>query len=487
MFSASLAFLIALAISAVMTPLVRDFAIRRGWTAKPRRDRDVHEKPIPRLGGLAIVVAFMVPLVGLLLVDSGVGHYFRGDPVWVKYIIGLFSGAAIITALGVYDDIHGANAYQKFAVQIVVACLMWALGIRIEKFGWFGMHIDIGLLSLPVTIIWIVGVINAMNLIDGLDGLASGVAFTAVLPNLILSFYGHKIVMMLAMASLGGAILGFLLYNFRPASVFMGDTGSMFLGFVLATASLLSSVKSSAAVSMIAPVLALGLPIMDTLLAVFRRSVEGLPLFDADRDHVHHRLLRGGMSHRKAVLVLYGASFLFAIAALGSAFANGRQMALLLLVLAISTGIFLRKLGYLSLSSSRSIRERNKHARTVARSVATELKDATSHARMWAALEPLRQALELAAIELCVAEDAFGWRRSSLDSRRSLAHLELPLGESGSLGVLRTTWKPGDVITRGDEVALALVADAAERAAVAIRDRRGADVIELRSDREIAQ
>ena len=195
--------------------------------------------------------------------------------------------------------------------------------------------------------------------------------------------------MMLTMAALAGAILGFLFYNFRPASVFMGDTGSMFLGFVLATASLLGRVKSSAAVSMIAPVLALGLPIMDTLLAVFRRSLAGLPLFDADSDHVHHRLLRGGLSHRQTVLVLYLASFVFAAAALGSAFANGRQTALLLLVLALSTGIFLRKLGYLTMRTSRSLRERNKRIRLVARIVRSRVKAARTKQEVWSALEPL--------------------------------------------------------------------------------------------------
>src|SRR5688500_18324050 len=347
MISTSLAFILALAITAIVTPIVRDFALRRKLAHAPRADRDMHQSPIPRIGGIAIAVGFMAPLVALFVLDTGISNFIQRDPEWLNYVIALVGGSIAIVAIGLYDDLKNANAYQKLAVQILVAGFVWGLGVRIDVIGLFGTRIETGIFSLPITILWILVVINAMNLIDGLDGLASGVALGAILPNRSLAVYNQNVVMMVLMAALGGAILGFLIYNFRPASIFMGDTGSMFLGFVLATGAILGNVKAPATVSMIAPVLALGLPIMDVLLAVFRRSMAGTPLFHADNDHVHHRLIKRGLSHRRAVLVMYGVSFFLAAGALGSVFMRGRLAALLVLVLAIGLGLFIRRLGYL--------------------------------------------------------------------------------------------------------------------------------------------
>jgi len=317
----SIAFLAALALALIATPLVVIFARWVGAVdGAGASSRKIHQTPTPRLGGLAIVVAFYAPLVGLFFVDSYVGSLFAKD---TGLALGLLLGGAAITGLGVYDDIFGANAPQKFAVQFAIAAALYAVGFRIELVSIpFAASIEIGFLSPLITCVWIVGIINAVNLIDGLDGLASGIAFLAAATTLVVALVGNQILMALFMACLSGALLGFLVYNFNPARIFMGDTGSMFLGFVLAVTTVQTSTKSQATVALLVPMLALGLPIMDTTLAMGRRLITGRSMFSADRGHLHHRLLDRGLSHRQAVLVLYGISVALCGSALIIVFTN---------------------------------------------------------------------------------------------------------------------------------------------------------------------
>src|SRR5262249_7089798 len=282
------------------------------------------------------------------IVDSAVGRIFRASP---ELIAGLFLGGITIALLGVYDDFRGAGARLKFLIQFAVAIGIHWLGFRIEQIANpFGAPLPLGALIVPFTLLWIVGLMNAMNLFDGLDGLAGGVAFFAVATNFILAFARGEVLLCLVMAALAGAVLGFLVFNLHPASIFMGDTGSMFLGFVLATVSIKTSAKSGTAVAMLVPIIALGLPIMDTLLAIFRRTLLGRAVFSSDKEHIHHRMMsRLVMSHRRAVLVLYGLCCLFALTALGLAYANSAQGAMLLLGVGLVVFVLMRKLGYLSL------------------------------------------------------------------------------------------------------------------------------------------
>src|SRR5262245_12342402 len=363
------AFLTSLVVGAVLTLIVRNRAHAYGWFDQARSSRKIHARPVPRLGGVAIVGGFFAPLCALMLVDSGVGTaFFMQD----KLALGLFVGGVVIAALGLYDDFRGAGARLKFTVQFGVAAALYGLGFRVEIIANpFGDPIAIGWLSIPFTLLWIVGVVNAMNLIDGLDGLAGGVAFFAVLPNFILAFSRGDVVLCLVMASLGGAVLGFLIFNFNPASIFMGDTGSMFLGFILAAVSLKTYSKSGTAVAMLVPVIALGLPLMDTLLAMVRRTVLRRPLFSADKEHIHHRIMsRLLLSHRRAVLALYGLCCLFALTALALSYANSAQSAMLLTAIAVVVVVLMRKLGYLSLSRAVEVgaaRRRNGQLRSVVR------------------------------------------------------------------------------------------------------------------------
>src|SRR5262252_217036 len=372
--TAGVAFLLSVLCGAILTPIVRQLAHRFGLFDHARASRKIHGKPIPRLGGIAIVIAFYAPLVGLLLFQTGVGHLFVAER---EHVIGLFVGGLSIAALGLYDDLRGANAWKKFLVQFAVAGLLYSLDFRIEVIANpFGSPISLGWVSLPFTIFWIVGVINAVNLIDGLDGLASGVALVAITTTFLVSLLRGHPLMMLFTSALAGAIVGFLLYNFNPASIFMGDTGSMFLGFVLSTTAIQTNQKASTAVAVLIPAIALGLPIMDTLLAIARRALRGRPLFQADKDHIHHRLIAAGLTHRQAVLVLYGFCLLLGAGALVLTYANSSQAALLLVVLALVAFIFLRSLGFLRLSrvsATAADRKRNRALRAAIRPLGRRL------------------------------------------------------------------------------------------------------------------
>jgi UDP-GlcNAc:undecaprenyl-phosphate GlcNAc-1-phosphate transferase len=383
--TAAVAFILSIVCGTILTPLVRRLAYRLGLLDHALSTRKIHGRPVPRLGGIAIVIAFYTPLVGLLLFRSGVGQMFLAER---NQVIGIFAGGLLIAMLGIYDDLRGAGAGRKFLVQFSVAGLMYALGFRIDILANpFGEALHLGWASLPFTLFWIVGVINAMNLIDGLDGLAGGVALVAVLTTFFISLERAHPLMMLLSSALAGAILGFLFYNFNPATIFMGDTGSMFLGFVLATSAIQTNQKSSTAVAVLIPGIALGLPIMDTLLAMSRRALRGRPMFQADKEHIHHRLLARGLSHRQAVLVLYGFCLLLGSVALVLTYANSVQTALLLIALGLVAFVALRALGYMRLdrmSETASDRRKNKALRATAHPLGRRLRHVQNHDEAWA-------------------------------------------------------------------------------------------------------
>ncbi len=297
------AFLISLAVAFLLTPMVRDAAIRFGALDHALTSRKAHGRPTPRLGGIAIVVAFYLPLVALFFFDTGVGRLFWSQP---ERALALILGGLAMAALGIYDDLKGSGARIKFTVQILIACLMWWAGYRADVIATPFGTLELGVLGFPVTVLWIVGITNALNLIDGLDGLATGIALAAAATIFWVAFANDRPLMTLFMVCLAGALLGFLRYNFHPASIFMGDSGSLFVGFVLAATALQTHEKSTTAVSLLVPIVALGLPIGDTLLAMTRRMVRGQPMFSSDRGHIHHRLMDRGLSHKGTVLALYG-------------------------------------------------------------------------------------------------------------------------------------------------------------------------------------
>jgi UDP-GlcNAc:undecaprenyl-phosphate GlcNAc-1-phosphate transferase len=412
--TAAIAFVLSMFCGTFLTPLVRRLAHHFGVLDHARSSRKIHGQPIPRLGGIAIVIAFYVPLVGLFLFHGGVGTYFLAER---KHVIGLFVGGLAIALLGLYDDLRGANATKKFIVQFLVAGLLYGLGFRFDVLANpFGEPITLGWLNLPLTLLWVAGVINAMNLIDGLDGLAGGVALVAVVTTFLVSLQRGHPLMMLFSAALAGSILGFLFYNFNPASIFMGDTGSMFLGFVLAATAMQTNQKASTAVAIVIPGIALGLPIMDTLLAIGRRAFRGRPLFQPDKEHIHHKLMARGLSHRQAVLVLYGFCVLLGAVALVLTYTNSVQTALLLLVLSAVAVAFLRSLGYVRLDRLPEAvvdRKRNRAVRAALQPLGRRVRRLRTAEEMWTVV--LEAATVLGAVAVTFKADLAGQPGSSSD------------------------------------------------------------------------
>jgi UDP-GlcNAc:undecaprenyl-phosphate/decaprenyl-phosphate GlcNAc-1-phosphate transferase len=287
---------VAMSISLASTPLVKNLAVKIGAVDVPRDNRRMHKKPIPTIGGVAIYIGFIIVM---LLKKSLVT-----DAQW-----GLMFGATIVLIGGVLDDKYDLRPWQKLIFQISAAVCLLVAGVKIEvvtnPFGSEFSSIDLGALYIPVTILWVVGLTNAINFIDGLDGLAAGIALISTLTILIISILENRVEAAYMTAILSGSILGFLPYNFNPASIFMGDTGAQLLGFILAAISIDGTVKSATAIAISVPILALGLPIFDTLFAMVRRKVNGKPMMQGDRGHLHHRLLDMGMSQRKAVIIMY--------------------------------------------------------------------------------------------------------------------------------------------------------------------------------------
>ena len=300
-------FILAVLLSYALTPLVRKLAFWFGAVDKPN-ERKVHVAPMPRMGGLAIYLAFSLSY-GLVVIFT--------DAVATNVGYALLFGGGIVVITGMLDDRFELSAKMKLIGQILAASVAMYLGLRMQliTIPFTDTTVDIGYLGIPLTLLWILGVTNAINLIDGLDGLASGVSAIGAFALCVVSYMTGNTMIALMAFLLIGSILGFLRYNFFPAKIFMGDSGSLFLGFALSTMSLLE-LKQATLVSFVVPILILGIPITDTLYAMIRRKINRQPISSADKNHLHHRLLSLGFSHRNAVLVIYGISFAFALLAI---------------------------------------------------------------------------------------------------------------------------------------------------------------------------
>lgn len=315
-------------------PLAIKFAVKKGIIDNPKQDdRRVHKKPTPRAGGIAIIASIMFSLL-LYYIASIFIDNLKVDNRFFGYII----GALIIGAMGLIDDIKNLKAMQKFLMQIVAATIVYIFGISIigVKIPFIYKNlIDFGIFAYPVTVIWVLAITNAVNLIDGLDGLAAGISSISAISLLtIFAITGAPIEVVVITIALVGATLGFLPYNFNPAKTFMGDVGSNFLGFTLAVVSIMGMAKGYTVLAIVAPIIILGIPIFDMVFAIVRRLWRGQSVMTADKDHVHHRLLRRGLSQKQTVLILYGFTSILGITAV--AITANMIYQLILLILAIS-------------------------------------------------------------------------------------------------------------------------------------------------------
>ena len=318
-------FFLSLLLAFVFTRSVRDFASRHGWVATPSQERHLHSTPLPRLGGVAIFISFSLSLLAAAALTSFIPSLH--STFSLKTLLTILAPATLIFLLGIYDDLYSAGPYLKFAVQAVAATALFAGGLRILDIPvLFGHHQLPVFIALPLTILWVLAITNAFNLIDGLDGLAAGSALFSTLVTFVVALLsGQSLITMMTIA-LAGAILGFLRYNFNPATIFLGDSGSLFIGFLLSALALAGAQKAPTIVAVAIPVVSFGLPILETALSILRRLISGRPVFTADREHIHHKLLQHGLSHRQVVIVLYGSLCRFCLAQFISALAR-RQFA----------------------------------------------------------------------------------------------------------------------------------------------------------------
>ncbi|MEW6621849.1 MAG: MraY family glycosyltransferase [Bacillota bacterium] len=325
------------------TPLVLKIAKKIGAVDVPS-DRKVHSSVMPRMGGLAIYFGFTAAIVFT-------------QPLSMK-IVGLLLGCTIIILLGLLDDIKGVSPKAKLLGQSIAALVVVFFGIRVEFLtNPFADILSLGILAIPFTVLWIVGVTNAINLIDGLDGLAAGTSGIAAVTIAIVAWMeGHAAVAMLSLV-LAGAVFGFLPFNFNPARIFMGDTGSMFLGYSLSVLAVIGLTKSATIISIFIPIIILGLPIFDTAFAIIRRIVNGSPIFQADKEHLHHQLLDIGMTHKQVVLIMYGVSLCLGSSAILMSILAPDQAVIILVSLAV---LVLIGINHLSIGSVAKRRQKVK-------------------------------------------------------------------------------------------------------------------------------
>ncbi len=350
-------FAFSLAVSFVATREVRDLATRRGWVSVPQDGRHVHQSPLPRLGGVAIFLAFSFSLgvwLGLSLIFPRLV-----DGRAPNTILQIYVPACLIFCLGIYDDLRGAGPYLKLAVQAIAAAMLFAGGMRVLNLPLiFGSHSLPWFVGLPLTVLWVVAITNAFNLIDGLDGLAAGSALFSTMVVFVVSLVTHSWLVSLMSVTLAGAILGFLRFNFNPATIFLGDSGSLFIGFMLSALALEGAQKAPTFVAVAIPVVSFGLPILETLLSILRRLISGRPIFTADREHIHHKLLQMGFSHRQVVIVLYAVSAIFALLSLFLIWPTGSTLGLVLAVLGTGIWLGVQHLNYLEFGELRRVAQR---------------------------------------------------------------------------------------------------------------------------------
>ena len=338
-------FSIATIASLITTPVIRRLCERYKLLDVPLDGRRIHRRAVPRLGGVALYLSCLAALSMLPFVDNLLTQTLSG---FKSEFLTLFVPATLVLLLGAYDDLRGTNATVKFLGLGLIATLFYAMGGRIDALSipFVGSVQLPAVVSFIVTVVWLVGIANAFNLIDGLDGLASGAALFSSLVILAVSVSTERALTIVVALVLCGALAGFLRYNFNPASIFLGDSGSLFTGFLLAALSVLGTQKATTAVAIVVPILAFGFPVVDTAMTMGRRVVSRKPVFQGDNEHIHHMLLARGWSQRRAALVLYGVCALFGLVALIFPATGSKLTGFMLFVISVAVIIAVGHLRY---------------------------------------------------------------------------------------------------------------------------------------------
>ena len=407
-----LLFLCAFLLCLALTPLVRALSLKFGFGLdQPDSPRKLHKRPIPRVGGIPLACAYSGSVALLLFMAGSLSqvHHF----VWR-----LVLAAVLVFVVGLLDDLVGLKPWQKLTGEALAGVLAYLGGIQIQNLG---DHPVPYFLALPLTVIWLVGCTNAFNLIDGLDGLAAGIGFLAAIASMFAGILHGNTGLVAATAPLAGALLALLVFNFNPASVFLGDGGSLWTGFMLACVGVIWSNKSVAVLSVVAPLMAFSLPLLDTVLSISRRFLRGQPIFQADREHIHHRLLDRGLSPRKAVLLLY------AVSAIGAGFSllqtNSRLSIRGLGVAAFCTAVWIgvHYLGYQEFGFVASVLRLSKLRSHIRLNIClsaheSALNAASSLEECWSCLSHLCHELDVTQVDFHVDGHTYSEKLSNLNN-----------------------------------------------------------------------
>ncbi len=423
----------------VLTPLCRNLAIRFGLLDQPDTRRKLHAKPIPRLGGVAIVVAYALSLLLVLCVTPASERLHIQHRELIRVML---PAAAIIFFVGLIDDIFNIKPKQKLLGQFAGAALAIGLGLRYAP-GTFviGSGVMSPWISYPLTLIWLIACTNAVNLIDGLDGLAAGVGLLATVSTLLVGLFSGNSGLVLATMPLAGALLAFLFYNFAPASIYLGDCGSLTIGFLLGGFSLVWSHRSSSIFSLAAPLMVLSLPLLDAALAIVRRYLRNVPIFGGDRGHIHHMVLARGFKTKHAALILYAVCAIAAsLALLQSLGSRYMHIAISVVFLAlVASG--LQYLGYVEFSAAGRVLFRQNLVRSMREEIfMDDLKERIAFSstveECWSTVATVCAELHFTEIEMYFDEQYF--RSKPVVSIEACDwSLTTPLGERGYLRLQR--------------------------------------------------
>jgi len=341
----------SLGVSLVLTPIFRDFFAFLEMVDQPDARRKLHVRPIPRVGGISIAIAYTVVLAAVLISGSVWKEMLAESGPSLHLLGRLLPAVVIVFATGLLDDLRGLTPWQKVTGQIVAACWAFWAGVRPAPIAG---HPELDFWLFPLSVLWLVFCANAFNLIDGLDGLASGVALLGAAGLLLAGLIHHHPALSLAIVPLLGALLGFLYYNFNPATVFLGDCGSLLIGFLLGCFGLMWNQRAATGLGPLAPLMAVAVPTADVAISIVRRFLRRQPIFYADHNHIHHRLLSLGMTQRKATLVLYGVSALAVTLAVLQTIVRPHIATMLIVLFAVGAYVGIRKLRYVEFSSARN-------------------------------------------------------------------------------------------------------------------------------------
>ena len=429
-------FLLATFFTMLITPAVR--RLGRWLRAYGEVREGGEQRQIPRLGGLAIMLAGLATWGVLLLLPNDIRAHFLSE--WRAFVTLLVPGIVVLL-VGAFDDVVNVSPRQKLIVEALAAGMVWWAGFRIVQLPILGHPIHNSLSSLLLTVLWIVAVTNSLNLIDGLDGLASGIAFFVTLSVFVVSLIQGTHFVSIVTVVLAGTLLGFLRFNFAPATIFLGDSGSLFLGFVLASLAVRTSQKSSTLLAFVVPFVAFGLPLLDTSLTVVRRFLNGRPLFVADRDHIHHRLLQNRLKLQPAVLGLYGLAALFSLGSLLIIQSTGSRVVLVLVLAGVSgwfmtAGLRYEELAELNDYVARGLQSQRRVLanQIMIRKTAKQLEEAASLEGSWQILTGVVAALDFDGLSYRLAQWPNGsapslstWSRNGNGNQNHDWNLSIPL------------------------------------------------------------